>query len=66
MSMATDLAPRLQALPRPTLQAPSLPTKKQMFDRGINLDGGTPEELKAWLASARSTWPVSRAATSTW
>ena len=33
MSMATDLAPRLQSLPRPTLQAPSLPTKKQVFDR---------------------------------
>jgi len=33
MSMATDLAPRLQALPRPAIQAPSLPTKKQMFDR---------------------------------
>ncbi len=30
--------------------------KKQMFDRGINLDGGTPEELKAWLASERKKW----------
>lgn len=38
MSMATDLAPRLQALPRPSLSArslpgPSLPSKKQVFDR---------------------------------
>ena len=29
--MATDLAPRLQALPRPTLPAPALPTKQQVF-----------------------------------
>lgn len=30
--------------------------KKEMSDRGINLDGGTPEELKAWLASERKKW----------
>lgn len=33
MSMATDLAPRLQALPRPTLSARSFPSTKQVFDR---------------------------------
>ena len=33
MSMATDLAPRLQTLPRPSISAPTLPTKKQVFDR---------------------------------
>jgi hypothetical protein len=33
MSMASDLAPRLQTLPRPTMPSPSLPTKKQVFDR---------------------------------
>jgi len=38
MSMTSDLAPRLQSLPRPSLSVPSmpsptLPTKKQLFDR---------------------------------
>ena len=30
--------------------------KKEMNDRGINLDGGTPEELKTWLAAERRKW----------
>ncbi len=30
--------------------------KKEMTNRGINLDGGTPEEFKAWLASERRKW----------
>ena len=30
--------------------------KKEMTDRGINLDGGTPEELRTWLASERRKW----------
>lgn len=30
--------------------------KKQMAGRGINLDGGTPEEFKTWLASERRKW----------
>ncbi len=30
--------------------------KKEMTSRGINLDGGTPEEFKAWLASERRKW----------
>jgi tripartite-type tricarboxylate transporter receptor subunit TctC len=29
---------------------------KQMASRGINLDGGTPEEFKTWLASERRKW----------
>lgn len=33
MSMTADLAPRRQALPRPSLPSPALPTKKQVFDR---------------------------------
>ena len=33
MSMATDLAPRLPALVRPSLPTPAVPTKKQVFDR---------------------------------
>ncbi len=30
--------------------------KKEMTDRGINLDGGTPEDLKVWLAGERKKW----------
>ena len=30
--------------------------KKEMTDRGIDLDGGTPEEFKAWLGVERKKW----------
>lgn len=30
--------------------------KKEMTDRGIDLDGGTPEEFKTWLAVERKKW----------
>lgn len=50
-------APIVSALNRDINKVLSDPVyKKQMASRGINLDGGTPEEFKVWLATERRKW----------